>query len=258
MRQMKPLYYVFVLLMALNVAQAALNQQLMEDLTSARERATELAARAHEMVASHSQLREEIGRLREELVMKEKKRQHAERKIISLGGDKTAIYVLGVTDNEGIALKLLVEKNPGEGRVLVDIKHAILETDLQGAALNSLAAAQNLLGEEIRDDIVFTVDNPLNSSIVLTGESAGAAMAVAIVALAQGREIRDNMVITGGITGSGKILVVSQLATKASAARAAGADTFLVPKGQGRNLNIPGLRVVEVETLEEAVKYMVY
>jgi predicted S18 family serine protease len=256
MRRLKPLYLVFVLLMALNLAQAALNQQLLEDLTSARELAEELAAQIQEAAAGYSLLVKEVGRLREELREKEKTLE-AERRTVSLGNRK-AIYVLGVTDSQGIALKLLVEKNPGGGRVLVDIKHAILETDLQGAALNSLAAAENLLGEKIVDDIVFTVDNPLNSSIVLTGESAGAAMAVAIVALEEGREIRENVVITGGVTRSGKILVVSQLGTKAAAARAAGADTLLVPRGQGRDLGVPGLRVVEVGTLEEAVERILY
>jgi predicted ATP-dependent protease len=253
---MRPLYYIFILLMALNLAQVILNYSLLDNLAFKEEAVMGLAEELQKTSAGYSSLLEEVGRKDEALMEQQKKLQEAERKIVSLGTEKKWIYALGVTEGRGMALKLYVEKRPGEGRILVDIKNTLLETDLQGAALNSLSAAQNLTGAEIRDDIVFTMRSPLKGELILTGESAGAAMAIAIVALLEDREIRKDVVITGAVTRTGKIRKVSQIESKAQAAREAGAKVLLVPKGQGRDVNIPGLRLVEVGTLEEALGYM--
>lgn len=253
---MRPLKYVFILLMVLNIAQVALNYHLLDNLTSTQDRVVSLTEELQRTAVEYSSLLEEVNVKDRELREKEERLQEVERKIVSLERDKKWIHVLGVTDGEGVALKLYVEKRPGSGRILVDIKNTLLETDLQSAALNSLAAAENLTGVKIEEDIVFTMSSPLEGDIVLTGESAGAAMAIAIVALIEDREINENAVITGAVTARGKILSVSQVLSKAQAAKNAGADTLLVPEGQGRDVDIPGLRVVEVKTLEEALKYV--
>lgn len=253
---MRLLKFVFLMLMALNVAQVALNYHLMDSLESSQDRVVQLTEKLQEATTAYSSLLKDAESKETELRQKETELREAERKIVSLGSDKKWIYVLGVTEGKGVALKLSVEKRPGDGSVLVDVRNNLFETDLQNAALNSLAAAENLTGAKINDDIVFTMTTPLKGDIVLKGESAGAAMAITIIALIEDREIRENTVITGAITTSGKILSVSQIDSKARAAREAGADTLLVPEGQGRDVEIPGLRIVEVKTLDEALKYI--
>lgn len=253
---LRPLQYVFILLMVLNIAQAALNYRLLDDLAATQDRVVSLTEELQKSAVEYSYLLEEVDVKEGELRDKEKRLREVERRIVSLERDKKWIHVLGVTDGEGVALKLYVEKRPGSGRILVDIKNTLLETDLQSAALNSMAAAENLTGVKVKEDIVFTMSSALDGDIVLTGESAGAAMAIAIVALIEDREINEKAVITGAVTATGKILSVSQVLSKAQAAKDVGADTLLVPEGQGRDVDIPGLRVVEVKTLEEALKYV--
>jgi predicted S18 family serine protease len=241
---MRPLVLVFLLLMVLNLAQVAQNHYLFQSLASKDELVEELTVKLNE---KEKELREQEERLLE-----------AERKIIALERNKKWIYALGVSEGRGIAIKLYVERSPGEGRILVDTKNVLLETDVQSAMRNALAAAQNLTGIEVKEDIVFTVVNPLPDSIVLTGESAGAAMAIAIVALIENKDIKKNVVITGAVTRNGKIVKVSQIESKAQAALEAGAEILLVPKGQSIGISLEGLKIVEVESLAEAREYMLY
>lgn len=255
---MRPLQYVFLLLIVLNLAQLALNYHLLDNLTSKQRVVLELTERLQDTSGSYSLLLEEVKKKDEVIEEQRRKLREAERKIVSVGGVQKEIYVLGVTGGRGIALKLLVEKRPGDGRILVDIKDTFLEMNLQEAALNSLAAAEKYTGQKVKDDVVFTLLNPLKESIVLTGESAGAAIAIAIVSLIEGRDIRRDVVITGAVTPAGKILRVSQIDLKAQAAHEAGAKLLLVPKGQSKEVKVQGLKVVEVETLQDALSYALY
>lgn len=252
----KALLSVFLLLMLLNLAQIAQNYYLTQSLSSREQLVDELAAKLYDTALEYQASLSEIRKKDEKLKEQEAQLLEAARKIIALERNKEWIYVLGVSEGRGVVLKLFVERSPGEGRILVDTKNVLLETDVQSAMRNSLAAAQNLTGVKIKDDIVFTISNPLEGNIVLTGESAGAAMAIGILALIEDKEIRKDVVITGTITRDGKITLVSQIESKAQAAKEAGAKTLLVPEGQ--KIELTGLTIIEVNDLAEAKKYMLY
>lgn len=73
--------------------------------------------------------------------------------------------------------------------------------------------------------------------------------------LAQGRHIAG----TGGILGDGTVTRIGGLASKARAAKRAGADVLLVPAGQVGQLegeDLAGVEVVPVSTLRDAITWL--
>lgn len=165
------------------------------------------------------------------------------------------IYTLGVRDEEGVPIPLRIEMKTGEGRVLIDTEGVLLEPSVQSAVKTAFQVAQNISGADLRKkDIIFRIVNSFNETLVLSGESAGAAMTVGLVALVTGRQVKQGVVITGEINEDGSLGKVSQIEPKAEAAKRANATTFLVPQGQA--VRIEGISVVEVSDIHEAMRYI--
>jgi uncharacterized protein len=187
-------------------------------------------------------------------------------------------------EGTGVAGKLITTVKPGSGLVLVNVNDVIAQyaTQLSGRTAAKAAAAVSQI--DLNNlDIIYTIK--VNATAI-EGPSAGAAMAVSIVAALENKTIRSNVSITGVINEDGSISPAGGIAEKARAARENGVTTFLVPVNQsfeskirpereceliddieyctvtyierGKNVGeILGLRVVEVSTLQEALKYFV-
>lgn len=133
---------------------------------------------------------------------------------------------------EGLTLKCTVELHVGSGRVLVNTVPRI-GIDLQTSAQTATAVAEKFTGESLsKTDVVITVMAEEDVSVV-DGPSAGAAIAIAMIAAIRGEALSNKTFITGTIMPDGSIGKVGGVAEKAEAAAARGGKLFLVPKGQG-------------------------
>jgi ATP-dependent Lon protease len=69
------------------------------------------------------------------------------------------------------------------------------------------------------------------------GPSAGVTMSVALTSLLTGRPVRSNVAMTGEITLRGQVLPVGGIKDKVLAAHRLGADTIILPRKNGRDLD---------------------
>jgi ATP-dependent Lon protease len=94
------------------------------------------------------------------------------------------------------------------------------------------------------------------------GPSAGITMAMAIISAASNRPARNDVAMTGEITLRGNVLPIGGLTEKLLAAQRSGIKMVLIPKENLKDLTEisekvkEGLKIVTVETLEGAMKYV--
>ncbi len=187
---------------------------------------------------------------------------------------------------EGISMgslgNLTVEVEPGEGYVYFSAD-PLTQIDTQGAARTAALVASYTLG---RDPLSYNFYYRLESdSMIIGGPSAGAAMTVATIAALLGKEVRQDVVMTGMVNPDGTVGPVGGIPEKLEAAAKGGARVFLVPAGQrvvertvpkqvkigplimttvekekvdlaelGKKL---GVEVKEVSTIADAARYMI-
>ena len=187
------------------------------------------------------------------------------------------------SEGNGDLTILSVESMPGSGRILVDIDNLLFWSDTQQSIRVARNAAANVTGKNLENyDLVYNIY--ANASIV-GGPSAGAAIAVATIAALEKKDINRSVMITGSMNHDGSIGPVGNIIEKAKAARENKASLFLVPLLQSREVvyditkhcekfgwteictaeQIPrkinvgdeaGIRVIEVENIQEALRYM--
>ncbi len=134
--------------------------------------------------------------------------------------------------------------------------------ELKRGVREAVRAAARTLGEDERGWQV-TVRNHSRARIT-DGSSASSVVAVALMAVAQGRTLSNSVGLTGTIDGNGTIGPVGHLPQKLDAAAEARMTTLLVPRGQIQtadwDLLVLGhqrrLTVLEVDSLADAFDYM--
>lgn len=182
----------------------------------------------------------------------------------------------------GIVTTMEVDSVPGSGRTLVDIENLLFFTDTQTSIQTAKSVAENITGMNASNiDLIYSINT--NAQLV-EGPSAGAALTVATIATLENKTLNPNVMITGTINPDGTIGPVGGVVAKAEAAKEVGAKIFLVPTGQGTqttyqpqtncqtqgqftfcqtqyqsvttNINTTaGIQVIEVGTIQEALKY---
>jgi uncharacterized protein len=194
------------------------------------------------------------------------------------------IYVPAV-DNEGkgVATILKVGIKHGDGKILVDINNILFWIDTQQSIQTAKKVAQDVTKVDLsKFDLIYSLEN-INASVV-GGPSAGAALTIATIAAIENKKLNPHVMITGTINPDGTIGAVGGIIPKAQAAKEVGATIFLVPLGQGTQINyVPeekcerieyftfcttiykkkvedvgknvGIKVVEVKDVTDALKY---
>lgn len=191
------------------------------------------------------------------------------------------------TSYEGTTMNIAVSVRDGQGLVLVNTEIPT-GVDFQTSAKTAVKVAENYLGVNLSDkDIIFSITAPDNSNLnSVDGQSAGAAMTVLLINELQGKTINGDVVITGTIMSDGTIGKIGGVSEKADAAGKYGAKVFLVPQNQAitqvekcqesKAANIIyksctleekplsglteeeyGMKVIEVNTIDEALKFFV-
>ena len=198
----------------------------------------------------------------------------------------TVIINLPAVDNQGngVVAKLKVQAISGEGRVLTNIDNLLFWVDTQYSIKVAEMVAENITGADLSDvDLIYTIETDAS---VIEGGSAGAALTIATIAVLQNKTVPSDVMITGTINPDGSIGPVGAIFAKAKAAKDVGVKMFLVPEGQGSQVNYApekkceqvgpvtfctteykpqkldiskdvGIEVKEVSTISDALKYFI-
>ncbi len=180
--------------------------------------------------------------------------------------DSMKIYAV-TTEGEGLIATLHLEIEPGEGKIWSAVT-PLVGTSTQNAEKTAIKVARDFSNKVSSYDYKFTIDSPAS---VVEGPSAGAAMALLAISMLTDRNVPDNISITGTISEDGGVGPVGGVFQKAKEASKTGTRLFLIPKGEAiqtvklpegvKSINLPdyaqknfGVKVVEVETIDEAIK----
>jgi ATP-dependent Lon protease len=165
---------------------------------------------------------------------------------------------LGVTAAGGDLMFFEATKMPGEKGFMVTGQLGDVMKESAQAALSYVRAKAKDLS--IPDDIFEQVDIHLHvpaGAVPKDGPSAGVTMATALASLLTGRNVRDDVGMTGEITLRGQVLPVGGIKEKVLAAHRAGLKTVIMPKQNEKDLeDIPdeahkNLNFVLVEQVDD-------
>ena len=187
-------------------------------------------------------------------------------------------------DGKGVVTTINVQTYPGTGETLTNIDKLFFWVDTQHSIKTAREVAQNVTGLNLsRRDIVYTITAPAS---LIEGPSAGAALTVATIAALKNLTIRRDVMITGTINPDGTLGSAGAIGEKAIAARKNNATLFIVPSGSIGNgetirekacntisgmeyceikyvrretdiSNQTGIKVKEVNNIQEALKYLI-
>lgn len=185
-------------------------------------------------------------------------------------------------EGEGITTILNVQAIKGSGKILANIDKLLFWTDTQNSIRTASKVASNITGMDLsKYDLIYTIET---NATAVEGPSAGAALTIATIAALKGKSINPKVMITGAINHDGTIGPVGEILPKAKAAKSAGAEFLLVPLLHSKEatyktikhceqigvseictteripteINISeeaGIKLIEVKTIEEAMKY---
>jgi uncharacterized protein len=189
------------------------------------------------------------------------------------------------TSYQGSILKISVEIRDGTGLVLVNTAIPA-GVDFQTSAHTAVMVAQNVTGIDLSTkDVIFSVSSENNQDLqAVDGGSAGGAMTVLLISELLGKQINNQVLMTGTIEPNGTIGQIGEADVKADAAGKYGAKIFLVPQGQAvstvQNCSEQnegpityqtcsteqeplspmmeskyGMKVIEINTIQDALKY---
>jgi ATP-dependent Lon protease len=138
---------------------------------------------------------------------------------------------LAVTPVGGDVLYIEATAMPGEGKLIVTGQLGEVMRESAQAALSWVRSHAEDLGLE-RDwfegkDVHIHVPA---GAVPKDGPSAGIAMATALASLALGREVSEDVAMTGEITLTGQVLPIGGVREKVLAAQRAGVTTVVLPK----------------------------
>ncbi len=145
-----------------------------------------------------------------------------------------AYLLLPAVDEQGRGrlAELLVEATPGSGKIFIAFQEdtPLLSQDTQESLKIAIELGKLMATRDVSKlDLKYTMNAP---SAVVGGKSAGAAVAVATIALLQGIPLKGDTLITGGVDEQGNIVRVGGVLEKAKAAADAGFRRLVVPAGE--------------------------
>jgi uncharacterized protein len=180
----------------------------------------------------------------------------------------TKIYAV-TSEGQGLVANLIIEVEPGTGKIWSSVS-PLVGTSTQNAERTAVNLAKKYSKNANKYDYKFTIESPAS---VVDGPSAGAAMSLLLISMLTDRQLPNNISITGTINSEGKIGPVGGIFEKAKEASSTGIKLFLIPKGEAlqikrdasgkiNSINLLdyapkywGMKVIEVKTIDEALKY---
>jgi hypothetical protein len=132
---------------------------------------------------------------------------------------------------QGVVMTVDIELVEGSGRTLVNTVPRV-GIDIQTSARTAVMVAEELLGISLSStDVILTVRASQEVDIV-DGQSAGAAITVALMAAMTNQSVGQDIYLTGTINSDASVGEVGGIPYKALAAAENGSRYFIVPEGQ--------------------------
>ncbi|MCZ7401570.1 MAG: hypothetical protein O8C61_05055 [Candidatus Methanoperedens sp.] len=215
-----------------------------------------------------AQLESNITNLRENLSITEEllknetqTKQKLEEEIINLTMvSRSDYWVIGVdTNNIGHVIPLEVIIKEGSGNLFLNVANVLVDETMQSSAQTAIRVAREVTRTSLTDkDVLINIKSPAQEGqLTISGGSAGGAITVAAIAAMEGKSPRNDVLMTGTISTDHSIGQIGAARAKGIAARDNGAKLFLVPPGQAGEVGAIGIEVMEVRTIEEAVRYAI-
>jgi uncharacterized protein len=161
----------------------------------------------------------------------------------------------------GVLAILDIYVKKGNGHIFIDTM-PLTEVDTQSSARIAREVVSSLLDIDPEEyDLFFVIKS--NAPIV-GGPSAGASMAVGLLAAMLNLSLRNDVIMSGTINIDGTIGQVGGILEKAHAAALHNFSLFLIPKGQRNYNGIDvinygkekwNITIIEVENVRDALKY---
>ena len=146
---------------------------------------------------------------------------------------------------------------PGTGKTLVNIENAAFYSDVENSFRKAKLNAEGILGVKLAYYDLILEAKRVN---VVSGESAGAVLTAAIVALATDHTFDASATGSAGISKDGSVFAVGGIEEKILAAHSAGKKTFIIAQDQHiQNADkLPtDIEIVRVATARELVDRLV-
>jgi predicted ATP-dependent protease len=188
-------------------------------------------------------------------------RQKLEEEIINLTMvSKGDYWVIGVDENDiGHVIPLEVIIKEGSGNLFLNVANVLVDETMQSSTQTAIRVAREVTKTSLTDkDVLINIKAPVQEgTLAISGGSAGGAITIAAIAAMMGKEPRKDVLMTGTINEDHSIGRIGAARAKGIAARENGAKLFIVPRGQKGEVGDIGIEVMEVRTIEEAVKYAI-
>jgi predicted ATP-dependent protease len=198
----------------------------------------------------------------EELLKNETQtRQKLEEEILNLTMvSRSDYWAIGVDANEiGHVIPLEVIIKEGTGNLFLNVANVLVDETMQSSAQTAILVAREVTRTSLTNkDVLINIKSPVQQGqLAISGGSAGGAITVAAIAAMKGKQPRNDVLMTGTINTDHSIGQIGAARAKGIAARDNGAKLFLVPPGQKGDVGDIGIEVMEVGTIEEAIKYAI-
>lgn len=196
----------------------------------------------------------------------------------------TASIIVPAVDQDGRGVSTIIEVTaaPGTGRSLLNVNNLLFMADTQASIRTSKDIARAITGKNTSSyDLIYTITA---NATVIEGPSAGAALAAATTAAIMRIDLNRSIMVTGTANSQGQVGPVGGVLEKAKAAKSIGAELFLVPLTQSRQViyhteNVcrqvgftqicgletrsssvdiaesAGIKIIEVSTVAEVMEY---
>ncbi|MEK6954815.1 MAG: hypothetical protein AABX01_07415 [Candidatus Micrarchaeota archaeon] len=160
-------------------------------------------------------------------------------------------------DGNGALAEIIADFNPGSGITSIEVSTGLplISPETQ----KSLITAVNLARKNARKgggastDISFKI---IGGSEIVTGRSAGAAIAVLTLAGLEGNKLKNNILITGAINEDGSIGRVGFIEEKATSLNGTNYTTLIVPMGEKITSAPAGIKIIEAGNFSEGFALM--
>ncbi|MBU5575190.1 MAG: S16 family serine protease [Candidatus Aenigmatarchaeota archaeon] len=186
-------------------------------------------------------------------------------------------------NNKGVLTELIVEIQPGSGKILTNIDKIKFWVDTQDSIQTAKKIAEEITRINTNNiDIIYTIKT--DNATLVGGSSAGAAITIATIAALKNKSINQSIIITGTIEKDGSIGEVGGILEKIKAAKSKGVSIFLIPeenfkqdiytpvekcinqngyeicekryeKKNIKDIVIEGIQVIAVNNIYDALKY---
>lgn len=168
--------------------------------------------------------------------------------------------ILAVDENDkGHLIPLEIILKEGNGNLFINVAKVRYDETLQSSAQTAIHVARDVSKTSlVNKDILINIIAPSEApNLIISGGSAGGAIALTAIALMEGRTLRSDVLMTGTINEDHTIGQIGAARAKAFAAKDNGATIFLVPDGQKSEVGEVGIDVEEVKTIEDAVRFAI-